>query len=82
VDGAAPDDLEDFIVAVDRVANLEHDADSADRAARALLIGEAPDFRSLYVVDSVSRAAEEATDALLRSALGLRDHVLTRLASP
>lgn len=77
VDGSAPDDLEDFLVAVDRVATLEHDADSADRAARAALVIDAPEFRSLYVADSVSRSVEEATDALLRSALGLRDHILS-----
>lgn len=77
VDGSAPDDLEDFLVAVDRVATLEHDADAADRAARAALVTDAPEFRSLYVADCVSRSVEEATDALLRSALGLRDHILS-----
>ncbi|HVM65732.1 MAG TPA: hypothetical protein VMU14_12785 [Acidimicrobiales bacterium] len=77
VGGAAPEDLEDFLVAVDQVATLEHEADTADRMARAALVNDAPDFRSLYVADSVSRGAESATDALLRSALGLRDHVLS-----
>lgn len=76
IDGSAPEDLEDFIIAVDRVATLEHDADHADRRARAELVTDAPDFRSLYLADSVSHSTEEATDALLRSALGLRDHVL------
>ena len=70
------DDLEEFLVAVDAVATLEHEADTADRAARAALVTDAPDFRSLYVADSLSRGLEEATDALLRAALGLRDHVL------
>ncbi len=73
------DDLEDFLVAVDRVGALEHEADAADRSARAALVTAAPDFRSLYVADSVSRGAEEATDALLRSAFGLRDHILSLL---
>ncbi len=81
VDGASPDDLEDFIVAVDRVASLEHDADDAERAARAAMVATAPDFRTLYVADNLARAAETATDALLRSALGLRDHVLTLLSA-
>lgn len=79
VDGAAADDLEDFLLAIDRLATLEHDADSADRTARAALVGAAPDFRSLYVADGVTRGAEEATDALLRSGLGLRDQVLSLL---
>jgi len=81
VDGSAPEDLEDFLVAVDRVATLEHDADTADRMARAALVTGAPDFRSLYVADSVSRGAEDATDALLRGVLGLRDHVLAALSA-
>ena len=50
--------------------------------ARAALVTEAPDFRSLYVADSVSRTAEAATDAMLRSVLGLRDHVLSRTSTP
>ena len=33
VDGAGPEDLEDFLVAVDRVMTLEHDADNRDRLA-------------------------------------------------
>jgi uncharacterized protein Yka (UPF0111/DUF47 family) len=79
-DGSAPEDLEDFLVAVDRVATLEHEADKADRTARAAVVTDVPDFRSLYVADGVSRGAEDATDALLRSALGLRDHVLNVLS--
>ncbi len=79
-DGFAPEDLEDFLVAVDRVATLEHQADRADRVARAALVTDVPDFRSLYLADGVSRGAEDATDALLRSTLGLRDHVLNVLS--
>ncbi len=79
VDGAAPEDLEDFLVAVDNVTTLEHEADDADRTARAALVSAAPEFRSLYVADSISRGAEDATDALLHSALGLRDHILGSL---
>ena len=67
---------------MDRVATLEHEADTADRMARAALVNHAPDFRGLYVADSISRGAEDATDALLRSALGLRDHVLGLLSVP
>ena len=81
VDSADPEDLEDFIVAVDRVASLEHDADDAERAARAAMVATAPDFRSLYIVDNLVRAAEGATDVLLRAALGLRDHILSLLSA-
>ncbi len=81
LDGRESEELEDFLVAVDRVSTLEHAADEADRAARATLVRESSDFRSLYVADGVCRSTEEATDALLRSALGLRDHVISVLAS-
>ena len=70
------------MVAIDRVATLEHEADTADRMARAAFVTDAPDFRSLYVADSVSRTAEAATDATLRSVLGLRDYVLSRTSTP
>jgi uncharacterized protein Yka (UPF0111/DUF47 family) len=80
IDGSSPEDLEDFLIAVDRVTTLEHGADAADRVARAALVTDAPDFRSLYVADRVSGSSEEAIDALLRSALGLRDHILSRLS--
>ena len=74
--GAGDDELEDFLVAVDRVATLEHEADSAERTARASLVSESPDFRSLHVADLISRAMEDATDALSLSAFLLRDHIL------
>ena len=81
VAGSAPEDLEEFLIAVDRVATLEHDADRVDRTARAALVTQAPEFRSLYVADSVCRGIEDATDSLLRSVLGLRDHILAAVAS-
>ena len=74
--GASEDELEDFLVAVDRVATLEHEADRAERAARAALVAESPDFRVLHVADLISRAMEDATDALALSAYRLRDHIL------
>jgi uncharacterized protein Yka (UPF0111/DUF47 family) len=79
LDDARPDDIEDFLLAIDRVVELEHDADRADRAARAANTVEAPDFRTLQVANDVSRAVEDATDALMRSALQLRDHVLAEV---
>lgn len=81
-DRPVDDDLEDFLVAVDQVSVLEHAADEADRSARASLVSDVPDFRSLYLADGISRGVEDAIDALLRSTLGLRDHVLAALSRP
>jgi len=79
LDDARPDDIQDFLLAIDRVVEFEHDADRADRAARAATTVAAPDFRSLQVANDVSRATEDATDALMRSALQLRDRVLAEV---
>jgi uncharacterized protein Yka (UPF0111/DUF47 family) len=76
LDDARPDDIEDFLLAIDRVVELEHDADHADRAARAAVTVSASDFRTLQVANDISRAVEDATDALMRSALQLRDRVV------
>ena len=80
LDGSSPEDLEDFLVAIARVATLEHEADRANRAGRAALVRGAPDFRNLHVGDRIFQATEDATDALLRSALLLRDYLLGLLA--
>lgn len=81
LDRGAREDMEDFVIAVDRVVGLEHQADQADRAARAALVISAPDFRSLHVADLVCRAMEDVTDALMRSALHLRAAVLDRVGA-
>jgi uncharacterized protein Yka (UPF0111/DUF47 family) len=74
-------DLEDFVVAVDRVVDLEHEADKAHRAARAATLAWAPEFRSLHVVDLMCGAVEDSTDALMRSALHLRETILDRVGA-
>jgi uncharacterized protein Yka (UPF0111/DUF47 family) len=79
IEGPGEEDLEDFLVALDQVATLEHEADRAERTARAALVGQCPDFRSLHVSDLISRAMEDATDALSLSALHLRDHILGKV---
>lgn len=76
LEGASQDELEDFLVAVDRVATLEHEADAAERTAQATLVTATPDFRSLHVASLISGAMEDATDALASSAISLREHIL------
>jgi len=80
VEGEGDEDLEDFLLSVDQVVRLEHEADATDRAARAGLVSESPDFRSLHVADLISCAMENATDELSHSAYLLRDHILTQAA--
>ena len=81
VEGVGTDELEDFLVSVDQVARLEHEADRVHRTARAGLVADAPDFRSLHVADLISCAMEDATDGLAHSAYLLRDHILGQVAA-
>jgi uncharacterized protein Yka (UPF0111/DUF47 family) len=70
------EDLRDFLEAVDRIVAIEHETDAAERAVIGALILEAPDCHALQLLSSLAGALEEAADALSRSALMLRDHVL------
>jgi len=72
----AREDMQDFLEAVDRIVGIEHETDAAQRAMMGALILEAPDFRALQLLLFLANALEEAADALLRSALMLRDHLL------
>jgi uncharacterized protein Yka (UPF0111/DUF47 family) len=70
------EDVQDFLEAVERLVAIEHETDEADRGATALLVLEAPDFRILHLLSNLAHGLEEAADALARSALRLRDHLL------
>ena len=70
------DDLQDFLEAVDRLIGIEHETDDVERAARGLLIMQAPDFRVLELIGALARVLEEASDAQSRAALMLRDHLV------
>lgn len=74
-DGAR-EDLQDFLEAVDRIVWIEHQTDEAERRVTGALLEGAPDFRTLHLLASIAHACEEAADAMLRTALGLRDHLL------
>jgi hypothetical protein len=61
---------------VDEVVTVEHESDDAIRAAKARILASAVDFRQLYVCNEIAARLEEATDDLMRVALGQRDYVL------
>jgi len=75
-DRSAAEDADDFLVAIDRVLALEHAVDEAERAVTAAAIRHAADFRELHLCAALCANLEEATDALKRAALILRDRVL------
>jgi uncharacterized protein Yka (UPF0111/DUF47 family) len=70
------DDADDFLVAIDRLSALEHDADDAERAATVAVMKSVTDFRELHVLSEIWHALGEASDSLKRASLILRNHVV------
>jgi uncharacterized protein Yka (UPF0111/DUF47 family) len=70
------EDADDFLVAIDHIASLEHDADEAERQVTIVALREASDFRELHLITRMGDALEESSDALKHASLLLRDHVL------
>ena len=79
---AARTDVQEVLVAIDRLVELEHQVDAAERAAKARLIEASHDFRELYVLSAVAHGFEEASDALARCSHRVRDYVLSSVSVP
>jgi len=75
-DRSAAEDADDFLVAIDRIAALEHAADDAERALNATAVRQAGDFRQLHLYTAIGAKLEDATDALQRAGRMLREHLL------
>jgi uncharacterized protein Yka (UPF0111/DUF47 family) len=73
------EDVDAFLLAVDRVAGIEHESDEAERRSKAALLHAAGDFRMLSILSQIARALEATTDGLSRCALSLKDHVMSEL---
>jgi uncharacterized protein Yka (UPF0111/DUF47 family) len=74
--GAAREDTVDFLEAIHRIAGIEHEADTARRQVAGMLARSTVDARQIFVASECAARLERASDALLRVAFGLRDHVL------
>ncbi|MCE9567674.1 MAG: hypothetical protein K8U57_37210 [Planctomycetes bacterium] len=70
------DEVDDFLRAIDRVSSVEHESDDTHRRAQAEVLTFAGDFKQWHLTSRVADKFEEATDALLRAALLLRDYIL------
>lgn len=75
-DRSTAEDADDFLVAIDRIAVLEHAADDAERALTEAAVRQAADFRQLHVCTAIGARLEAAADALKRASLRLRDDLL------
>jgi uncharacterized protein Yka (UPF0111/DUF47 family) len=74
--GSARELVADFLEAVDRVVTVEHQTDAAHRRAQAGVLSYPGDFRQWHLTSGTSDKLEEAADALMHSALLLRDYIL------
>ena len=74
--GSSRQQIDDFLKAVDRIITVEHQTDDAHRRAQASILTFAGDFKQLHLFTAIALNLEEAADALLRSALTLRDYVM------
>jgi hypothetical protein len=75
----AKEDLQDFFAAVDRIAAIEHETDTAERAVTSALLASNADVRAFHLVSSLAELLERAADGLSLSALKLRDHLLNEV---
>ena len=72
--------MDAFLAAAHRAIELEHETDDVQRAVHRALVAEADESRvGLFVVVELTRAYEEATDALMHSAHLLLQHTLARV---
>jgi len=76
--GASRDEMEAFLEAAHEVVSLERETDDAQRSVHAAVVASSPEASDLFVLVEVTRALEEAADALMHTALLLRDQVLGR----
>jgi uncharacterized protein Yka (UPF0111/DUF47 family) len=77
--GGTRDDVQQFLLAVDRVITLEHESDEAERRAESDMLETAEGFRALHLLSQVAHGLEESVDALARCALMLKDVVMSDL---
>ena len=74
--------MDAFLAAAHRAIALERETDEAQRAVHQALVAEArASGAALFVVVELTRAFEEAADALMHSAHLLREHTLTRVVA-
>lgn len=70
------DDLDEFMSALEKIIDVEHDADKALRLFRRHLIESAVDQRQLMVLRELAQSIETATDAYAHSGQALRSYLM------
>ncbi|MFZ4806235.1 MAG: DUF47 domain-containing protein [Hyphomicrobiaceae bacterium] len=70
------EDLDEFLVALERLIAIEHQADDELRRLTRWLIQEADDHRRVMLIREISQVIEAATDATARAGQMLRTYLL------
>jgi uncharacterized protein Yka (UPF0111/DUF47 family) len=74
-------DVEEILVACDRIVQLERGSDRTRRLVQEQLIHGATDFRELHVLSEIARELGRAADALARCGSIVREYALTEVSS-
>lgn len=69
-------DMDDFLNAVDRMVDLEHQADDLFRSAREKVVVTADNFRELFLLMELANMIESATNSLNHGAQILRTSIM------
>jgi len=77
----AAGDADDFLIAIDKLCELEHGADDAERALIHAAVQRARNFRQLHMYAEIGHSLESASDALKWAGLMTRDHLLGTVLS-
>ena len=75
------ENTQDFLESIHRIMAAERQSDDAQRAVKRAVLGHATDFRALYAFTECARNLEAAADALMHTALKLREYVLGTMVS-
>ena len=52
--GSARDEVQEFLVAIDRLVTIEHESDEAERQAQTVLLDATSDFRELHLLSQIA----------------------------
>lgn len=74
--GSPREQVSDFLEAVDRTITIEHQTDDVHRCSQVAILSFSGDFKQWHLFTEVADKLEGAADALMRSALVLRDDIL------
>jgi uncharacterized protein Yka (UPF0111/DUF47 family) len=77
--GGQQEDADDFLLAIDRLLALEHQADDAERALTYAVVQRARNFRQLHLYSEIGGSLEAAADALKSAGLIARDHLFANV---